>query len=325
MTVTGKPGGRHSRAPQTRPSWRGKRVVAILATLIVMAAIVTFTALFTYHHTPRPAAKPSNQTPTKPPAPVASQPSAPAAAPPPPASNDPLAADFASLQAKVNAKLGVVVGAVGGGQNITTLGEWKEGKAWSTIKVPLVIAAYRQQDPQQVTDAMRAAITESDNAAAESVWAQLGEPQVAGQKVEQVLRETGDPTTVEWKRVRPPYTAFGQTDWSLSNQVRFLASAACDSKNDPIFALMGQVVANQSWGIGNIPGTQFKGGWGPSPSGKYLVRQIGILTTPTGKIAVAIAAEPASGQFDDGTKALGEVANWLTKHLGSLPAGKCSE
>jgi hypothetical protein len=325
MTVTGKPGGRHSRTPEPRRTWRGKRLIAILVTLIVMIAIVTFAALFTYDHVRRPAARPSTQTPTKSPAPVAPQPSGPAASPPLPAPNDPLAAEFASLQAKVNAKLGVVVGAVGGGQNVTTLGNWKEGKAWSTIKVPLVIAAYRQQSPQQVTDAMRAAITESDNAAAESVWAQLGEPQAAGQKVEQVLRETGDPTTVEWKRVRPPYTAFGQTDWSLTNQVRFLASAACNSKNDPIFALMGQVVANQSWGIGDIPGTQFKGGWGPSPSGNYLVRQIGILTTPTGKIAVAIAAEPASGQFNDGTKALGEVANWLTQHFGSLPTGKCGE
>jgi hypothetical protein len=298
-------------------------VIAILATLIVMAAIVTFTAVFTYHHVSQPSARPTTQTPAKPPAPVASQPSAPNASPPLAAPTDPLAAEFAKLEAKLNAKVGVVVGAVGNGQNFTTLGEWKEGPAWSTIKVPLVIAAYRQQDPQQVTDAMRAAITESDNAQAESVWAQLGEPQAAGQKVEQVLRETGDPTTVEWRRVRPPYTAFGQTTWSLTNQVRFLANAFCNKKNDPIFALMGQVEANQSWGIGDIAGTEFKGGWGPSPSGKYLVRQIGILTTPTGKLAVAIAAEPASGQFTDGTKDLGEVANWLKEHFGALPAGQC--
>lgn len=86
---------------------------------------------------------------------------------------------------------------------------------------------------------------------------------------------------------------------------------------------MGQVVPGQSWGIGAIPATEFKGGWGPSPSGNYLVRQIGILSTATGKIAVAIAAEPASGQFTDGTKDLGEVATWLTDHLGALPAGKC--
>jgi hypothetical protein len=55
----------------------------------------------------------------------------------------------------------------------------------------------------------------------------------------------------------------------------------------------------------------------------YLVRQIGVLTAPAGKIAVAIAAEPASGSFDDGTKDLNEVAKWLTEHLGALPVGQC--
>jgi hypothetical protein len=38
---------------------------------------------------------------------------------------------------------------------------------------------------------------------------------------------------------------------------------------------------------------------------------------------VAIAAEPASGSFDDGTKDLNEVARWLTSHIEALPAGQC--
>ena len=86
---------------------------------------------------------------------------------------------------------------------------------------------------------------------------------------------------------------------------------------------MGEVEPSQTWGIGGIPGSEFKGGWGPSPSGKYLVRQIGVLTTPNGNIAVATAAEPESGSFDDGTQDLGEVAKWLTDHLTALPAGQC--
>jgi len=48
-----------------------------------------------------------------------------------------------------------------------------------------------------------------------------------------------------------------------------------------------------------------------------------VLTTPAGKVAVAIAAEPVSGSFDDGTHDLGEVAMWLIDHLGALPAGQC--
>ena len=65
------------------------------------------------------------------------------------------------------------------------------GKAWSTIKVPLVIAAMRKQNTGPVTAPMTAAITESDNAAAESIWAGLGDPDNAATQVEAVLRETG--------------------------------------------------------------------------------------------------------------------------------------
>jgi hypothetical protein len=290
-------------------------------TLVLMSAIVTLSYVFGYNLVSRPSTKPSTPAPASP-APTSAGSPATVASPPQPAPND-LTADFNQLKSRLNAKVGVVVSAVGGGQAPKIFGDWTEGPAWSTSKVPLVIAAYRQQNPLQITDTMRATITESDNAAAERVWAQLGEPVVAGKKVQQVLQDTGDPTVVEHRKVRAEFTAFGQTIWSLTNQVRFLASAYCNGENDPIFALMGQVVPNQSWGIGDIPGTQFKGGWGPYPSGKYLVRQMGILTTPTGKIAVALAAEPASGQFTDGTKVLGEVAKWLSRQFGALPAGKC--
>jgi Beta-lactamase enzyme family len=94
--------------------------------------------------------------------------------------------------------------------------------------------------PPQVTDLMRAVITESDNAAAESLWAQLGDPIAAAKRVQQILRETGDPTIVESRKLRPEFTAFGQTIWSLVNQIRFTASAFCNSADEPIFNLMGR-------------------------------------------------------------------------------------
>jgi hypothetical protein len=299
-------------------------VVLVVATLVVMAAIVAAAAVLTYWHTGRPPAA------TRPPAasPATASSSA-ATTPSPPAQQvqptDPagLEADFKQLETSLNAKVGIAFSAVGDGQNPTRWGEWQEGPAWSTIKVPLVIAAYRQQQPPRITDAMRAAVVESDNTAAESIWEAMGDPPTAAQQVQQVLKETGDPTTVESRKLRPEFTAFGQTIWSLNNQVRFTASAACNTENEPIFNLMGQIESAQSWGIGGIPGTQFKGGWGPDRSGRYLVRQIGVLTTPTGKVAVAVATEPASGSFADGVQQLGEVAKWLTDHLAALPAGQC--
>jgi serine/threonine protein kinase len=234
-----------------------------------------------------------------------------------------LAADFAQLQNQLHAEIGIAITAVGSGASPSTLGDWQTGPAWSTIDVPLAIAALRQENPPQVTAAMKAAITESDTAAAESIWESLGDPITAARKVEDVLKEAGDVTTVQSQKVRPEFTAFGQTDWPLIEQARFLAFAVCDNQNEPIFSLMGQVEAGQRWGMGTIPDAQIKGGWGPSPSGSYLVRQIGILSTSTGMIAVAMAAAPASGSFADGTHDLTEVANWLTAHIAALPAGHC--
>jgi hypothetical protein len=234
-----------------------------------------------------------------------------------------LAADFARLETELDAVVGIAVSAVGGEQTPIMLGQWQSGPAWSTIKVPLVIAALREEDPPKVTEAMTAAITESDNAAAESIWAGLGDPVTAAHKVDVVLRQTGDPTTVQSQRVRPEYSAFGQTVWSLTDQTRFVSRAVCDNANAPIFALMGHVQPDQSWGIGTVPGNQFKGGWGPSPTGRYLVRQTGVLATPTGMVAVALAAEPSAGTFEDGAAALTKVAAWLTAHLSALPAGQC--
>jgi hypothetical protein len=50
---------------------------------------------------------------------------------------------------------------------------------------------------------------------------------------------------------------------------------------------------------------------------------MGVLAVPNGMIVVALAAEPNSGRFDDGTAELTEMANWLSAHLGALPAGQC--
>jgi hypothetical protein len=235
----------------------------------------------------------------------------------------PLAAEFTELEKRLNAKMGLVVSAVGANRKQLVLGEWASGPAWSTIKVPLIIAALGEEHPPVITDSMRAAITESDNAAAESIWETLGDPVTAAHKVEEVLSRYGDPTTVQWRKVRPEFTAFGQTIWSLTNQARFTAAAVCDTANAPVFTLMGQVVTDQRWGLGLIPNTRFKGGWGPSPTGSYLVRQLGVLTMPTGLTAVAVATQPASGLFADGTEELTETSKWLTQHLAALPVGRC--
>jgi hypothetical protein len=238
-----------------------------------------------------------------------------------------LIGEFAKFQTGLHAGAGVVVRPVGSGSVApVALGgpDFADQPAWSTIKVPLVIASMRQHNTDHPTTAMVAAITESDNAAAESIWEGLGDPATAAADVGKVLHEFGDPTVVESRKLRPEYTAFGQTDWSLTNQATFLAAAACDPRNRPVLDLMGQVTGDQRWGLGALPDAKIKGGWGPAPSGRYLVRQIAVLPAgPRGLMVVAMAAEPDSGSFADGTRVLTQIGEWLRGRVDALPAAKC--
>lgn len=219
--------------------------------------------------------------------------------------------------------VGITLAPLGAPQVSVVLGDWTTGPAWSTMKVPLAIAALRAEDTTSVDSLITAAITESDNAAAETVWQSLGDPETAAGKVDAVLQETGDPTKVQAQKSRPEFSAFGQTNWSLEDQTHFLAAAACDDRNMPVLDLMGNIADNQRWGLGVLPDVRFKGGWGPSDTGAYLVRQFGVLPVDAGEVAVAIAVQPASGAFDDGTADLTQIAEWLSEHAAKLPAGRC--
>ena len=93
---------------------------------------------------------------------------------------------------------------------------------------------------------------------------------------------------------------------------------------------MSDVAPNQQWGIAKVGRnkgavTAVKGGWGPatSKSGAHLVRQLGVISTVDGQVAVSMAAIPRSGSFTDGTEMLTRLGNWLGKNLAELPKGRC--
>ncbi|MBF6173654.1 hypothetical protein IU476_19510 [Nocardia blacklockiae] len=233
-----------------------------------------------------------------------------------------LAADFKDLQPSLGGHAGLALMPVGG-EGMTSLGDWTTGPAWSTMKVPLTLAVLRTNG-NTGTYQMSAAITESDNSAADGLWQSLGGGDSAAQAVEAVLREGGDTTTkVPATRTRAEYSAFGQADWSLADQVRFASRLPCLPDADTVVGLMGKVVWGQQWGIGRLDNAQYKGGWGPDQGGAYLVRQFGLVTTPNGQLAVALAAQANSGGFEDGTLILNKLSALVGKHLGELPAGQC--
>jgi hypothetical protein len=209
---------------------------------------------------------------------------------------------FAELAQTVPGKVGVAI--VSAGADVTSFGEWSDGVAWSTIKVPLAVAALRADVAQ--ADQLSAAITRSDNAAAEELWSQLGDP--AAQLVQSVLREAGDPVSVvESRRLRAEYTPFGQTRWSLADQARFAAGLSRVPGSSRVTDLMATLSADHRWGLA-AKGFAAKGGWGPGLSGEYLVRQFAIVS---GTVGVALAAEVSDGGYQAGVDVINSLADWV--------------
>ena len=92
---------------------------------------------------------------------------------------------------------------------------------------------------------------------------------------------------------------------------------------------MGAVASNQQWGVKTLRTrgvrTAVKGGWGPASdaTGKYVVRQLAVVTTPRGQLAVSMAALPRTGSFEDGTAMLDGLGRWIGANLSKLPVGRC--
>ena len=251
-----------------------------------------------------------------------SQASAPAS-PSAPVAN-PLARGFGAVAAQVGVPVGVALAPVGRGDSRPImLGDNTPQVAWSTIKVPLAVAAERQNGP---STAESNAIINSDNASAEALWSSLGSDAVAARKVTAVLREGGDTqSTVPAQRLRAGFTVFGQTVWTLPAAATFTAHLPCMPGTAHVVSLMGQVAGNQQWGIEVMStprSTAVKGGWGPGVDGSYLVRQIGLITFSDGR-QTAVAMSAAGGSMSGGIAALNAIGNWLNRNAARLPRGAC--
>jgi hypothetical protein len=224
-----------------------------------------------------------------------------------------LEVSFEELAAPIAATIGVAI--VQPGRADVSLGGWSCGVAWSTIKVPLAIAALRRDRPR-AHELVVKAITESDNHASEQLWSQLGEPVDAARQVQAVVNECGGAAPlVESQRIRPGFTAFGQTRWALADQARFAAHLARVPDAAVVVDLMRQLVADQRWGLA-AKGVAAKGGWGPGAHSGYLVRQFGIVPTDSGHVGVAMAAE-ARG-LEAGIEVVNAMTQWLAGHLPGL-------
>lgn len=243
-----------------------------------------------------------------------------------------LTRDFSAMQKSMRRSLpgsvGVAIVPIGSDRAIS-LGTLKTGRAWSTLKVPVSLAAQRHSGAG-VAAMENKAIVISDNDAAGKLWGSLGGGVASVQAVTAVLREGHDARTRVSSEADNPPSYPGYTMWALADQARFGAHLPCMPGSETIIRLMSSVAPNQQWGVarlGRAKGavTAVKGGWGPATarSPGYLVRQLGIITTTRGQFAVALAAVPRSGKFEDGTKMLNRVGSWLEKYVTTLPVGRC--
>lgn len=147
---------------------------------------------------------------------------------------------------------------------VTVEGSVPSTRAWSTSKV-LVVAAYLDTvvhgDPTAVPPTERrwikAALTASDADAIVALRAKI--PGSPGAAIDRVLRRIGDTTT------RAPDTSQGRMQWSVRQQVRFMAALASGTVvSRPASAfLLSQMhpIPAHRWGLGTIGATAFKGGW----------------------------------------------------------------
>jgi Beta-lactamase enzyme family len=187
--------------------------------------------------------------------------------------------------------VGWATGSLSGGA-IESFGEIRAARAWSTMKVPVIVAsiASGRADWHEI----ELAITRSDNDAARRLWEALDDG--PGQ-VEAVLRRAGDAGTVLEREPDPRgWSPFGRTVWTLEAGTTFYRALARGELLDPadtdrVLELMGGIVSEQCWGLGRVRGIRFKGGWGPSeePGGGYEVVQFGI----AGDAVLALAAVAA--------------------------------
>ena len=103
----------------------------------------------------------------------------------------------------------------------------------------------------------------------------------------------------------------------LAAASRFAAELPSIPDSADVIDLMQRLTSDHRWGLA-AKGLAAKGGWGPGMHGDYLVRQFGIVPTPSGQWGVALAARVHDGAFETGVDVLDTVSEWVLSRLPGL-------
>lgn len=182
-----------------------------------------------------------------------------------------LDAELRSVVADVESEYDVQAGvSVADRQGTFNAGLRGEEPAWSTVKVPIAIAALRDEASPELVDL---AIRESDNDAAYALWSHVRWTEGdAGSAVKALLKEYDSSGEFE--------EPFGYSTWLLEEQAKFGAHLPCIPEAAQVYDAMDDIVEWQDNGLDRLPHTRAKGGWGLSEEDNgYTHRQIGVRET----------------------------------------------
>lgn len=233
-----------------------------------------------------------------------------------------------SMGKSMPGRVGIAITPVNGDTPVS-FGSLTTARAWSTLKVPVSIAAQRKHG-SAVLDQETKAIEFSDNESAEELWGLLGGGHASVDAVTSVLREGHDAATRVSSELDEPASFPGATPWALTDQSVFAAHLPCIPDTGDVLRHMAHVAPNQQWGVAKPKSAgvtaAVKGGWGPATGtgGGQVVRQLGVITTDRGQYGVSIAALPRNGSLTTGTAMVTRLGRWLLLNLGKFPAGTCA-
>lgn len=195
------------------------------------------------------------------------------------------------------------------GTRLTQSGSLQWLPAWSTMKVPIAMAAAEHceaYDDDTIEQLTTAAIEWSDNDAARALWDCMGTDDEASALVAAEVAKAGTRVAVRG--------AFGTTRWSFAGQARYAHYLSQVDEDNAVVAAMHHIAEDQSYGLGRIKGVPFKGGWSDfEPDGSWHTRQFGWLEIGGVRYGVAVGARSEAGSYDDTMDALDAVAEALTK------------
>ena len=179
---------------------------------------------------------------------------------------------------KYHAKVGVAISA---GNDTIAVGDKGKGPVWSTIKVPIAIAALKDGADKSLVDL---AIKESDNDAAYSLWSQVQWHEGSADKaVEELLEDYGSHADIH-------DTAFGYSTWSLKDQAVFGAELPCIEEADYVHKVLKDIVSWQKIGLSKEERTRAKSGWGlDEDENEYTYRQFGVHEVTGKRVGVALS------------------------------------